>query len=72
MNTLIIHEENEQQWLALKAVMKALKIKFEIAKKENPYNSEFVSKIKESEKQYKNGKFTKVAPNEIDTFLGLK
>lgn len=41
---------------AIKAVLKALKIKFEMAK-EKPYNPEFVSKVEESREQYKKGNF---------------
>ena len=43
---------------AIKAFMKALKIKFEIADK--IYNPEFVAKIKQSEDDFKNGKFSTV------------
>jgi hypothetical protein len=55
---------------AMKAVMKALKIKFEISK-EKPYNPEFVAKIKQSEKDYKEGKFTRVKKEDLQSFLGL-
>jgi len=47
----IIHPENEEQANALKAFVKALKMKFEIAK-EKAYNAEFVEKIKRSKKQH--------------------
>lgn len=51
----IIHPENEEQANALKAFVKALKMKFEIAK-EKAYNAEFVEKIKRSKKQHLEGK----------------
>ena len=51
---------------AIKAVMKALKIKFEISKIENkPYNPEFVAKIKESKQQFKDGKFSTLSLDDI-------
>jgi hypothetical protein len=46
--------EDTSQIEAVKAVMKALKIKFEISK-EKPYNPEFVAKIKRSEDDLKTG-----------------
>jgi len=49
---------------ALKAVMKALKIKFEVAK-HVPYNSEFVAKIEESRQQAKDGKTVKIALDDL-------
>jgi hypothetical protein len=49
---------------AIKAFMKALKIKFEIADK--PYNSEFVSRILDAEKGIKEGKGLKVTSQEFD------
>lgn len=51
----IIHPENEEQANALMAFVKALKMKFEIAK-EKAYNAEFVDKIKRSKKQHLEGK----------------
>jgi hypothetical protein len=51
---------------ALKAMMKALKIKFEISKvKEEKYNPEFVAKIKESKQQFKDGNFSTLTLDEI-------
>lgn len=51
----IIHPENEEQASALKAFVKALKIKFEVAT-EKMYNKDFVEKIKRSKKQHLEGK----------------
>jgi len=45
---------------ALKAFMKALKIKFEVTK-EVPYNPEFVAMIKKGEKQIADGKGLKMS-----------
>lgn len=58
------------QIAAIKAVMKALKIKFEISK-EKPYNPEFVAKILKSQQDYKEGKFTRVKVEDLEQFLGL-
>ncbi len=52
---------------AIKAFMKALKIKFEIAEK--PYNPEFVAKIKRSEDDFKNGKFTTVKVEDLSKYI---
>jgi uncharacterized membrane protein (DUF106 family) len=49
---------------AIKAFMKALKIKFEVAE-ESPYNPEFVAKIQKSRKQAMEGKTVKIALDDI-------
>ncbi len=69
-NTFIIHPETAEQENALKAFIKALKIKFEVSK-EKPYNPDFVAKIKESSKQAKDGKTTRVEKEDMKEFLGL-
>jgi hypothetical protein len=69
-NTFIIHPETTEQENALKAFMKALKIKFEVSK-EKPYDPEFVAKIKESRQQAKEGKTTRVEKKDLKEFLGL-
>jgi len=69
----IAHPQNSDQVLALKAIMTALKIKFEVANiDESPYDKEFVSKINESIQDYKNGKYTTVEKDKLESFLGLK
>lgn len=65
---LIAHPTSSEQIETIKAFFKALKIKFEVAK-ENPYNPEFVAKIKQSDKQYKEGKFTRVKAEDLDKFI---
>ncbi len=70
MTTITVHPEDASQIEAVKAIMKALKIKFEISK-EKPYNPEFVEKIKRSEEDFKNGKFTRVKKEDLQDFLGL-
>ena len=69
--TFTIHTENKEQVNALKAFMKALKIKFEVGKEETPYNPEFVAKITESDPQYKKGNYTTVKKEDLKEFLGL-
>ena len=49
---------------AIKAVLKALKIKFEVST-EKPYNSAFVNKIEESRAQYKKGNFTAIKTEDL-------
>ncbi|MCH5597463.1 DUF2683 family protein [Niabella ginsengisoli] len=39
-----VHTSESSQIEAIKAFMKALKIKFEVSKEKSPYNSEFVKK----------------------------
>ena len=53
---------------AIKAFMKALKIKFEVAKEiEKPYNEAFVKKIKQGDEDLKNGKGRTVTLEELDS-----
>lgn len=57
---------NAAQIEALKAFMKALKIKFEVKKYEEPYNSEFVNMVLDAENEIKTGKGLKVTSEELD------
>ena len=52
---VIARPKTAEQLEALKAFMKALKIKFEIPKEE-AYNPEFVAKIEKARQDYKEGK----------------
>ncbi|MBK6362959.1 MAG: hypothetical protein IPF52_05425 [Saprospiraceae bacterium] len=56
---VIAHSSSQSQSDALKAFLKALKIKFEFSDEET-YNPEFVEKILESKRQIKERKFTEV------------
>jgi hypothetical protein len=58
------YTDNTAQVDAIKAFMKALKIKFEVAQ-ESPYNPEFVTKIQKSRKQAAEGKTVKISLDEI-------
>jgi hypothetical protein len=69
-NIFIAHPQTSEQVSALKAFMQALKIKFEISKKDE-YDPEFVEKIMESKEQVKNGRVTRVEKENLKEFLGL-
>lgn len=58
------YTDNLQQIDAIKAFMKALKIKFEV-KPESPYDPEFVQKIEESRKQASAGQTVKIDLDDI-------
>jgi len=62
---IIAHPGSDDKFEALKAFMKALKIKFEITK-DNPYNPEFVAKILQGDADIKAGKGKKVSLKELD------
>ena len=56
---------------AIKAFMKALKIKFELSNDKSPYNPEFVEKVSESRQQAKEGKVKRVEKDSLKDFLEL-
>lgn len=62
---IIAHPQDASQVEAVKAFMKALKIKFEISK-DQPYDTEFVNKILEAEQEIKQGKGLKVTSQGFD------
>jgi len=63
MGTLIVHPESKEKLDALKAFMKALKIRFEEEK--SPYNPQFVEKINRSEQDFKAGKFKAIKTDDL-------
>ena len=65
-NIFIAHPTNNEQVNALKAFLKALKIKFEIKNAEEPYNTDFVNMVLDAEKEIKDGKVTKLTSEEFD------
>lgn len=69
-STFIIHTATPEQESALKAFVKALKMKFEISK-DKTYNPEFIAKIRQSEKEIKLGKTVEVKKENFKQFLGL-
>ncbi len=64
------YTEDASQIEAVKAIMKSLKIKFEVSKG-IAYNPEFVAKIKQSEKEIQAGKTIRVKKEDFKEFLGL-
>ena len=68
-NIIKLHVNSQEQFDALKAFAKALKIKFEISKEDENYNPGFVNKILESKEQIKQGKFTDVNSKNIKSFI---
>ena len=70
MDIVIAHPKTAEQINALQAFMQALKINFELSKKEN-YNPEFVERVLESRQQAKDGKVTRVKKENLKEFLGL-
>jgi hypothetical protein len=69
MEAIKAYPQDNLQIKALKAFMKALKIKFEVT--ESPYNPEFVEKIKKSQQEFEEGNFTRVKKEDLKQFLGL-
>jgi hypothetical protein len=59
--------EDTNQMEAIKAIMKALNIKFEVGS----YNPAFVAKIKKSTQEFEDGKVTRVKKKGLQKFLGL-
>jgi len=60
-----VHVQTPEQESALKAFVKALKMKFEVSK-EKPYNPEFVEKILQGDKDFKEGKGRKITTEELN------
>jgi|LakMenE18May11ns_1017448.scaffolds.fasta_scaffold9642972_2 hypothetical protein len=69
--TITLYPSDTAQIEAIKATMKAFKIKFEI-KTEKPYNPQYVAKIKKSRQEYKDGNFITVEKENLKSFLGLE
>lgn len=63
-DVFIVHPANSEQASALRAFVKALKIKFEVTT-EKAYNPNFVSKIEESREQYKKGDFSVIKTDDL-------
>lgn len=67
MEAILLHPENKEQLEAIKAVSKALKMKFETTASDySPYNPDFVDKIKKGDKDLKEGKGRSVTLEELD------
>lgn len=70
-NIFIIRPETTEQEKVLKAFVKALKMNFEITK-QKPYDADFVAKIARSQKEYQEGKYTRVEKDALEKFLSLE
>jgi len=70
MSTITAHPSNSEQAQALKAFLKALKIKYEVSK-ENTYDPSFVAKVLESRKQANLGRVKRVEKKDLKNLLGL-
>lgn len=60
MATIVIHPDNKEQLDAVKAFVKALKIKFETIENDSYYNREFVKRVLDAEKSAKEGNVTRI------------
>lgn len=56
--------EDSEQINAIKSVLKALKIKFELTKGK-PYNPDFVNEILESKKQFEKGEYKVIQTKDL-------
>ncbi len=56
---------------AIKAVMMAFKIQFEITNEQKSYNPEFVAKIEQSKKEIENGSSIRIKKEDLKQFLNL-
>lgn len=56
---------------AIKAVMMAFKIQFEITNEQKSYNPEFIAKIKQSKKEIENGNSIRIKKEDLKQFLSL-
>jgi len=70
-NIFIVHPANEEEVNALKAFVKALKIKFEVTS-EKIYHPDFVAKIQKGKKEIEDGNFTRIKKEDLQQFLELK
>lgn len=64
---IIAYTDSSYQIDAIKGFMKALKIKFEMAKEvDSPYNAAFVKKIQQGDEDLKKGKGKKISIEELE------
>lgn len=66
MKAILLHPQNKEQLEAIKAIAKALKMKFETTTVEgSTYNPDFVKKIQNGRADVKNGKGTKIGIDDL-------
>lgn len=67
MEAITIHPQNEEQLNALEIILKAMKVPFERNKavEKSPYDPDFEVKIKRSEKNFAEGKYTSIKIEDV-------
>ena len=65
----IVKTRGRDQARQIRAVLKALKIKFEVTNENSPYDPAMITKIRKSKLQYKSGKYTRVSKKGLQKFL---
>lgn len=65
METLLIYPQSKEQVKAFEHMAKALKVPFEKIEKESPYNSEFVTKILQGNKDKKAGRYKVIKTEDL-------
>ena len=66
MEEITIQPKNKEQLNALEIILKAMNIPFKKSKeRKSPYNPEFVAKIKRSEKNFSEGKYTTIKVEDL-------
>ena len=63
MEVFTVHPENEEQSVAVKAILKALKVPFK--KLEDPYDEKFVAMVKRADRDFKKGKGKTISLDEV-------
>lgn len=66
MEAITIHPKNKKQYSAIETFLKELKVPFEKASKESPYNPEFVKKILQGDEEIREGKGKKITIEELN------
>ncbi|MFN8428812.1 MAG: hypothetical protein U0V04_02435 [Spirosomataceae bacterium] len=61
----------DQEYSFFMKLIKSLKF-VELAKSDQDFDPDFVSKIEKSRKEYQNGDFISVEKQNLESFLGLK
>jgi hypothetical protein len=66
METIVAHPQTESQLSAIKKFFSELNIPLEQYQAvKSPYNADFVAKIKRSEEDLKQGRYTTIEPSDI-------
>jgi len=65
MEAITIHPKDKEQLNTIEAILKALNVPFKKTREKSPYNPEFVTKIKESKKNFSEGKYTTIKVEDL-------